>query len=92
MEYFDKRLDEIWANMLPRDILFITADHGCDPVTPSTDHSREMVPVLVCGNDVKENVYIGVRKTFADLGQTVTDIFEIEPLKNGKSFKNLIIK
>ncbi|MCD6546098.1 MAG: phosphopentomutase [Thermotogae bacterium] len=92
LEYFDKRLDEIWANMLPRDILFITADHGCDPVTPSTDHSREMVPVLVCGNDVKENVYIGVRKTFADLGQTVTDIFEIEPLKNGKSFKNLIIK
>jgi len=92
LEYFDKKLDEIWANMLPRDILFITADHGCDPVTPSTDHSREMVPILVCGNDVKENVYIGVRKTFADLGQTVADIFEIEPLKNGKSFKNLIIK
>jgi len=92
LEYFDKKLDEIWANMLPRDILFITADHGCDPVTPSTDHSREMVPVLVCGNDVKENVYIGVRKTFADLGQTVADIFEVGPLRNGESFKDLIIK
>lgn len=92
LEYFDKKLKTIMENMFPEDILFITADHGCDPVTPSTDHSREIVPVLIYGNDIKEDVYIGIRRTFADLGQTVADIFEVGPLKNGESFKKLIMK
>lgn len=92
LEYFDKKLEGIWSMMQSEDILFLTADHGCDPVTPSTDHSREIVPVLAYGNDIKEDAYIGVRKTFSDLGQTVADIFNVRPLKNGTSFKDTIIK
>jgi len=92
LEEFDLRLPEIWNEMEKDDILFITADHGCDPTTPSTDHSREIVPVLGCGENLKKDVYIGVRKTFADLGQTIADLFGIEPLENGESFKDMIIR
>ncbi len=92
LEEFDLRLPEIWNEMEKDDILFITADHGCDPTTPSTDHSREIVPILGCGGNLKKDVYIGVRKTFADLGQTIADLFGIEPLENGESFKDMIIR
>lgn len=90
LEDFDKRLPEIIDAMMDDDVLFITADHGCDPTTPSTDHSREVVPILGWGTSLKENVYIGVRDTFADLGQTIADLFGVMPLKNGRSFKKLI--
>ncbi len=92
LEEFDSRLPEIIDAMEEDDVLFITADHGCDPTTPSTDHSREMVPLLGYGNPLKKGVYIGVRETFADLGQTIADIFGVRPLKNGISFKKLIWK
>ncbi|RKX57267.1 MAG: phosphopentomutase [Thermotoga sp.] len=92
LEEFDERLPEIMAVMEKDDILFITADHGCDPTTPSTDHSREMVPLLIYGKNTKKNVNVGIRESFADLGQTVADIFEVDPLKNGVSFKNLILE
>jgi phosphopentomutase len=86
IERFDVRL----AGLLPRlrddDLLVITADHGNDPTTPSTDHSREHVPVLLQGRRVKAGVDIGTRATFADLGQTLAENFNVGRLANGTSF------
>ena len=83
---FDERLPEIYAALLPEDILIITADHGCDPTMPGTDHSREYVPLLVYGPTLKKGVNLGVRSTFADLGATVAEYLETESMLNGKSF------
>lgn len=91
LEAFDKRLGEILEQMKDSDVLFITADHGCDPTTPSTDHSREYVPFLAYGSSLKKNVNLGTRKTFADMGQTIAEIFELEPIRNGESFLKEII-
>jgi phosphopentomutase len=86
LERFDMRL----ALLLPRlgndDLLVVTADHGNDPTTPSTDHSREHVPVLICGKAVKPGTDLGVRETFADLGQTIAELFGVGPLDHGTSF------
>ena len=82
---FDRRLPEIMAAMREDDVLFITADHGNDPTTPSTDHSREQVPVLAWGKRVRPGVDLGVRSSFADLGATIAENFGIG-LKAGKSF------
>jgi phosphopentomutase len=68
--------------------MVITADHGNDPTTPSTDHSREHVPLLVTGKAVKAGTDLGVRPTFADLGQTIADNFGVGPMKHGTSFLN----
>ena len=80
--------------MLPRlapdDLFVVTGDHGNDPTTPSTDHSREHVPVLLAGPRVRRGVDIGVRKTFADLGQTIADNFGVGPLAHGVSFLETI--
>lgn len=92
LEYFDQKLPEIMQNLKDTDILIITADHGNDPSTPSTDHSREYVPVLIYGKQIKENVNLGIRETFADVSATVLDILGLEKLKNGKSFKEEIMK
>ena len=92
LEYFDSKLPEIISLMKEDDILFITADHGCDPTTESTDHSREYVPVLVYGEKVKENVDLGVRRTFADLGQTVSDYLELGAEFEAESFLKDILK
>lgn len=91
LEYFDNMLPEIISNMKETDILIITADHGNDPSTPSTDHSREYIPILIYGKQIKENVNIGTRTTYADIGQTVLDILQLPKLTTGKSFKNEII-
>jgi len=92
LKEFDDFLPEIFSGMADNDILFITADHGCDPTyTKHTDHTREYVPLLIYGKKIKRNVDVGVRKTFADLGQTIADIFAIENLRRGQSFKNNII-
>jgi phosphopentomutase len=72
------------------DRLFFTADHGCDPTTPSTDHSREYVPVLAFRKGGHGGTNLGVRGTFADLGQTLAEVFGIEPLEHGKSFLSAI--
>ncbi|MCL1998542.1 MAG: phosphopentomutase [Turicibacter sp.] len=69
LEYFDRRLPEIMAALRPNDYLMITADHGCDPTTPSTDHSREYVPILIYGKKVSPQ-NLGTSYTFADLGAT----------------------
>jgi phosphopentomutase len=85
LEYFDKRLADLVPLLQDEDLVFITADHGCDPTFRGTDHTREQVPVLMFGLNVKrEN--IGVRLTYADLGQTIAESFGLEPMKYGKSF------
>ncbi len=92
LEAFDEHLPEIMEAMEPRDVLFIVADHGNDPTTPSTDHSREYVPLLIYGQKVSGGVNLGTRETFADLGATVAELLEIEPLPNGTSFVREILK
>lgn len=92
LEEFDSKLPEIMSLLRDDDILIITADHGCDPVTPSTDHSREYIPILIYGKNIKENVNIGIRDTYADISATILDIFGFEKLPYGTSFKDMIIK
>jgi phosphopentomutase len=86
LERFDRRLAGIIDQLTPHDMLVITADHGNDPSTPSTDHSREHVPVLLFGEAVRSGVDLGTRPTFADLGQTLADLFDVAPLGHGTSF------
>ena len=86
LEEFDARLKEIIDTMKESDILFITADHGCDPTMPGTDHSREHVPFLAYGKQLKENVNLGTRNSFADMGQTVAEVLKVEKINNGASF------
>lgn len=74
---FDEQLAQLLPLLRPEDLLIITADHGCDPVTPSTDHSREYIPILVAGDSVRPGVELGTRKTFADIAATVCDAFGI---------------
>ena len=86
LERFDRRLSRLIPQLRSDDVLVITADHGNDPTTPSTDHSREYVPVLLVGEKVRKAVDLGTRSTYADLGQTLADVFEVAPLANGESF------
>ena len=86
---FDVRLGELLNRLRDDDILIITADHGCDPATPSTDHSRECIPMLIYGKHVKPDVNLGTRATFADIGATVLDIFGVNKERTaGTSFWN----
>jgi phosphopentomutase len=86
LERFDSRLAQILPQLGSGDLLVVTADHGNDPTTPSTDHSREHVPVLLAGEQVLSGVDLGTRATFADLAQTLADVFRVGPLSNGTSF------
>lgn len=86
LEAFDARLPELFSALMPEDVLIITADHGCDPTTPSTDHSREYVPLLVYGQNIRKGVDLGIRASFADLGATVAEYLNTEPLPWGNSF------
>lgn len=88
---FDENIPEILNSMKYNDILFITADHGCDPTTPSTDHSREYVPLIVYGKNIKSGVNLGIRKSFADVGKTISEILNIEVDIKGESFAKLIL-
>ncbi|EKY27026.1 phosphopentomutase [Clostridium celatum] len=92
IEEFNDRLQEIYAKMTDEDMLILTADHGCDPTTASTDHSREYIPILVYGKNLKGNVNLGTRETFADIGKTILDFFNVENELVGKSFLNDIRK
>lgn len=83
---FDVRLKEIIENMKDTDILMINSDHGCDPTTEGTDHTREYIPFLAYGKSLKSNVNLGIRKTFADIAQTISEIFDLEKLPVGESF------
>ncbi|MCM3881453.1 MAG: phosphopentomutase [Vicinamibacterales bacterium] len=86
LERFDGRLRQLLTRLREEDLLVVTADHGNDPTTPSTDHSREHVPLLAVGPRVKNDVALGTRKTFADLGQTIAENFGAGPMPNGTSF------
>lgn len=78
MTEFDARLGELLLMLGEEDLLIITADHGCDPATPSTDHSRECTPMLAYGEKLKAGVNLGVRKSFADIGSTVLEWFDVD--------------
>ncbi|NMP27663.1 phosphopentomutase [Rahnella sp. SAP-1] len=84
LELFDRRLPELLALMQEDDIMILTADHGCDPTWRGTDHTREHIPVLLCGPKVKPGS-LGHRDTFADIGQTVAHYFDLSPMDYGKS-------
>jgi phosphopentomutase len=86
LERFDTRLAALLPRLRERDLLIITADHGNDPTTPSTDHAREYVPLFLAGRGVRPGTDLGVRETFADLGQTIAGIFGVGPLAHGTSF------
>ena len=92
LEAFDAQLAHIMQVMKPGDVLFIVADHGNDPTTPSTDHSREYVPLLVCGAPVKAGVNLGTRSSFADLGATIAELLRIDPLPHGTPFVSEIMR
>jgi len=86
LEVFDERLARVLPLLRPDDLLVVTADHGNDPTTPSTDHSREYVPLLVVGSRVRAGIDVGTRRTFADLGQSLSDLFGAGRLAHGTSF------
>ncbi|SCI74797.1 Phosphopentomutase [uncultured Clostridium sp.] len=92
LEEFDARIPEILENMKDDDILIINSDHGNDPTYKGTDHTREYIPILIYGKNVVNGYNLGTRNSFADIGATVADILNVDSPKNGKSFKNEIIK
>jgi phosphopentomutase len=92
LERFDVRLGALLPRLRDRDLLVVTADHGNDPTTPSTDHAREYVPVFLVGKTIAPGTDVGTRATFADLGQTLAEVFGVGPLANGTSFLRDILK
>jgi phosphopentomutase len=86
LEAFDGRLARVLPQLRPDDLLVVTADHGNDPTTPSTDHSREYVPLLAAGPRVRAGIDVGTRQTFADLGQSLSEVFGAGRLSHGTSF------
>jgi phosphopentomutase len=91
LEETDKRLADIITSLKSEDMLIVTADHGCDPTTSSTDHSREYVPLLVYGKRIRQGKNLGIRKTFADNGATISEIFGIPNTGFGQSFLSEIL-
>ena len=91
LNYFDNSLPGMFELLKDDDILIITADHGCDPCTPSTDHSREYIPVVVYGRNLKKGVNLGTRSSFSDIAATILDIFGESGGIAGSSFKDLIM-
>ena len=92
LEALDRRVPEILAALNEGDIVLFTADHGCDPTTPSTDHSREYTPLLLYGSGVKPDHSIGVRETFSDIAATIAEFFGLECWHIGRSFLSEIMK
>jgi len=92
LERFDRRLGALIDSLTPEDLLVVTADHGNDPTTASTDHSREYVPVLLFGDAVRSGIDLGTRATFADLGQTLAELFGVPPLAHGTSFLSDVLR
>jgi len=86
LERFDVRLAKVLPLLRDDDCLIVTADHGNDPTTPTTDHAREYVPLIVTGRHVRAGADLGTRETFADLGQTLAEIFGVGRLAHGTSF------
>jgi len=91
LERFDERLADLLPRLDVNDLLIVTADHGNDPTTPSTDHAREHVPLLVHGARVTRQVSLGTRATFADVAQTLAENFDLGVMANGTSFLREIV-
>lgn len=89
LEYFDQRLPEILNALTDDDILILTADHGCDPTFPGTDHTREYIPLIAYGKKIKPT-NLAIRDSFADIAQTIADLFKLDNNLSGTSFLNLI--
>jgi phosphopentomutase len=85
LEYFDLRLPELLELMNDDDVMFICADHGCDPTWPGSDHTREHIPVLAYGKGIEPGA-LGKRETFADIGQSIAAYFDLSPMDYGTSF------
>jgi phosphopentomutase len=92
LERFDARLARLLPRLRARDLLIVTADHGNDPTTPSTDHAREYVPLFLVGRSIKPGTDVGTRSTFADLGQSIAEIFGVGPLAHGTSFLRDVLR
>lgn len=92
LTYVDQNLPRILEKLQKDDILMITADHGCDPLTPSTDHSREYTPLLIYGNNIKSGLNLETRGTFADIGATILDYFNVNVDIDGTSLLPKILK
>lgn len=86
LEEFDRYIPDIRQKMRSTDITMIVADHGVDPTTPGTDHSREYAPLLVFGPQVHENINLGIRRTFSDVAATIAELFTLYPPEYGDSF------
>jgi phosphopentomutase len=92
LKYFDDKLPEIMDNLKDDDVLIITADHGCDPTTESTDHSREYIPLIFSGKNIRGNNNLGVLNTYASIGKTILHMLNIENSIEGNSVLGNIIR
>ncbi len=92
LKYFDDKLPEIIESLRDDDVLIITADHGCDPTTESTDHSREYIPLIFYGKHIKKNNNLGILDSFADIGKTILELLKIENKTAGNSAAGNILK
>ena len=90
LEEFDAWLPQLYKSMQPDDLLVISADHGCDPTTPGTDHTREYVPVLVWSKSMQKGVNLGDRQSFADVGATLAAYFKVPGIRSGESFVDVL--
>lgn len=91
LTYFDNQLPRIMEKLKKDDVLIIAADHGCDPGTESTDHSREYIPLLVYGDNIKAGVNLGTRNSFADIGSSILDYFDLKDELDGESFLDKVM-
>jgi phosphopentomutase len=91
LEAFDRHIPEIRQRMRDTDLTMIVADHGVDPTTPGTDHSRENIPLLVFGPQVQSNANLGIRKTFSDVAATIAELFSLRPPEFGPSFVSELV-
>ena len=89
---FDEDLQEFMKHLRKDDIVILTADHGCDPVTPSTDHSREFTPMIIFGEKIKKGVNLGIRSSFADIAATIEEYFDIDTEVDGTSFLGEVLE
>jgi phosphopentomutase len=86
LEKFDVSLGQLRSRMRGDEMIWVTADHGNDPTTPGTDHSREYTPLLVMGPRVRDGAELGTRSTFADVGATLAELFSVPAPRAGRSF------
>ncbi|MCW4149246.1 phosphopentomutase [Halomonas sp. 18H] len=85
LEHFDARLPEVLARLRDDDLLILTADHGCDPTWHGSDHTREHIPILALGGGLSAGS-LGARTSFADIGQSLADYFDLAPMDDGETF------